>query len=338
MKLYSIITAAALPALIFLAGCAGSYEHTLNFNPGEPIRIAVLPFVQVNSDGTVVEEDANLLIDKVVLLSSEQKLTPAQFMQGLVQSELSKASLDVITPVVVDSELIHSGYGREGTNPIAIDARRVLAADPKMLCSKILACDAVLYGRVTRWDRSYYGIESVATIALKLTLVSAKNNQVLYEITAEDSETRGVTKGPTGFSNLVIEPLKGLDNEIIHNLGREVADRAIAPLENRGRPEVLNSAPPAIIASGHDAHTGSIAQSGKLVVVAFGSPGQAASFSVGNVARDIPMIERAPGHYIGEFIPLGSDSFANQFVVVSLKDEFARTTSQKLKAHSVSYR
>lgn len=338
MKPWPTLFAAILPALASLMGCVGSYKHTLNFNPGEPIRIAVLPFVQIDSKGEVVEEDANLLIDKVVLLSSEQKLTPAQFMQGLVQSELSKASLDVITPIVVDSELIHAGFGRDGTNPVTIDARKVLAADPKMLCSKILACDAVLYGRVTRWDRSYYGIESVATIALKLTLVSAKNGQVLYEIAAEDSESRGVTKGPTGFSNLVIEPLKGLDNEIIQNLGREVADRAIVPLENRGRPEVVNTAPPAIIASGHDAFSGSIAQSGKLVVVAFGSPGQAASFSVGNVARGIPMIERAPGHYIGEFIPLSGDSFSSQFVVVSIRDEFGRTTSQKLAAKTVSFR
>ena len=324
--------------LLVAAGCSARYEHKLNFNPSEPIRIAVLPFAQTDAEGKLVQEDENILIDNVGLISSKDKETPAEFMQGLIQSELANASLDVIAPIVVESDLIHNGYGTPGTQPLKMDLAKVFAKDPKTICSKILSCDAVLYGKVTRWDRSYYGIQSVATIALNLKLVSAKNNQVLYEIDAQDSESRGITKGPTGFSNLVIEPLKGLDNEIIHNLGREVADKAIEPLSHRDRPEFLKTAPPAIIASGHDATTGSIQRGGKLVVIAFGSPGQVATFSVGNVVTGVPMLERVHGHYIGEFIPLSSDSFSDQYVVVSFKDEFGRTTSQKLTKSAVSYR
>jgi|688.fasta_scaffold02333_18 hypothetical protein len=328
----SILFAAAL------AGCQATYKHTLNFNPSEPIRIAVLPFAQVDSDGTLTRADESLLIDSVGLVSSKQRETPAEFMQSLIQSELSNASLDVITPAIVQADLLHYGYATPGSNPVTIDLQRVFAADPREICTKVLSCDAVMYGKVTRWDRSYYGIQSVATVAINLKLVSAKTGKLMYEIDAEDSESRGISKGPTGFSNLALEPIKGLDNEIIQDLARDVADKAILPLSSRSRPEFLKTAPPAIIASGHDARGGIIGSKDKVVVIAFGSPGQSATFSVGNVALNIPMLERAPGHYIGEYVPLPEDSLSSQYVVVSLKDEFGRSTSQKLAKTPISSR
>ncbi len=328
----------ALAAALLAAGCQASYKHTLNFNPSEPLRIAVLPFAQVDSDGNLVRADESLLIDSVALISSRQRETPAQFMQSLVQSELSNASLDVITPAIVEADLLHNGFSTREGSGVTVDLNKLFATDAQTLCGKMLACDAVMYGKVTRWDRSYYGIQSVATVAIRLTLVSAKGNKVLYDIEAQDADSRGITKGPTGFSNLAIEPLRGLDSAIIQNLARDVADKAIEPLSSRGRPEFLKAAPPFIIASGHDAFEGRIPEGGKVVVVAFGSPKQIATFSVGHIASGIPMLERAPGHYVGEFIPLSSDSFADQHIVVSLMDEFRRTTSQKLSRSAVSYR
>jgi hypothetical protein len=320
------------------AGCAGSYKpKTLDFNPSEPIRIAVLPFAQIGEDGQLTRVDETLLIDNVGVVSSKLKQTPAQFVQGLTQSKLSQASLDVIPPALVDAELIHAGFGVSGSNPVQMDLAKVFAADPTYICTKILSCDAVLYGKVTDWDRSYYGIQAVAAVGLNVKLVSARTKKVLYEIDARDSDSRGITKGATGFSDLVLEPLKGLDNEIITDLARDVVAKVIEPLSNRSRPEFLSTAAPYIIASAHDAHTGRIAKNGRLTVVAFGSPGQTASFDVGTVALGVPLVERAPGHYIGEFIPLTSDSFVKATVTVALRDQFGRITTQKLAKTAVSY-
>ena len=55
----------SLSVAALFCGCQATYRHTLNFNPSEPIRIAVLPFAQVDSDGKLVQEDENLLIDSV---------------------------------------------------------------------------------------------------------------------------------------------------------------------------------------------------------------------------------------------------------------------------------
>jgi len=323
---------------VIASGCSGSYKpKTLDFNPSEPIRIAVLPFAQVGPDGQLTRVDENLLIDNVGVVSSKLKQTPAQFVQSLTQSRLAQASLDVIPPALVDAELIHAGFGVSGSNPVTMDLAKVFAADPTLICTKILSCDAVLYGKVTNWDRSYYGIQAVATVGLNVKLVSARTKKVLYEIYAKDSDSRGITKGATGFSDLVLEPLKGLDNEIITDLARDVVAKVIEPLSNRSRPEFLATAAPYIIASAHDALSGRIAKNSTLTVVAFGTPGQTGSFDVGTVAQGVPLVERAPGHYIGEFIPLKNDSFQNVSVTVALRDQFGRVTTQKLAKTPVSY-
>lgn len=326
-----------LSLCVVLSACGGSFHSEVRFNPAEPIRIAVLPFTQVDDSGNAIEADPNMLIDNVGLVSSKLKQTPAQFMQGLVQSELSRVSLDVVPPGIVEAMLLHGLYAVPGTKPSRLDVPKVLQADPAQLCAKVLPCDAVLYGRVTEWSRSYYGIQSVATVGIDLKLVSARTGKVLFESQAKDSDSRGLTKGPTGFSNLVIEPIQGLDNKIISDLARSVATKAAAPLSGRSRPEFLNAPAPVILASAHSAPQGQIPAGGRLVVVVYGTAGHTGSFSVGSTIQGVPLVERTKGHYVGEFIPLPSDSFSKALVTVSLRDTAGRVTEQSLDLRPVSY-
>jgi hypothetical protein len=329
----SLITTArgiAMGIALLFTGCSGTFKSSVNFNPTQPIRIAVLPFVQVDENGEFAQVDENLLIDDVSLVSSKLKETPAKFVQNLVQSELSKATLDVLTPAVVEADLLHRGFDKEGVQPVQIDFKKVFEAPPATLCKDVLTCDAVLYGRVTKWDRSYYGIQANATVALDLKLVSAKDGKILFESSADDSEGRGLSKGPTGYGSLVLEPLKGLDNGIITDLAREVVQKAVKPIFVKNRPEFLTSPPPAIIAAAHNSQSGVITKTEKLTVVALGSPGSSASFSIGSAIQGVPMVERGTGHYLGEYYPLATDVFDSQKVAVSLRDQFGRVTVQKL--------
>ena len=324
--------------VVALSGCAGSYTHTLNFNPSEPIRIAVLPFAQVDEKGALVRADENLLIDNVSLVSSQLKQTPAQFVQTEVQTELSKASLDVLTPAIVEAALIHNGFTVPGTKPVELDLAKVFAADPNEICTKLLSCDAVLYGKVLKWDRSYYGVQSVSTVAIDLRIISARNKKVLFATTAQDSDSRGITKGPTGFSNIVLEPIKGLDNSIITALADDVVEKSIRPLRRDAKPEFLQVAPPAVIGAAHNGENGRIRPGGKLTVVALGSPSQTGTFSIGTAVVDIPLVERSPAHYVGEYIPLPAERFDEQRVTVSLQDEAGRVTRLPLGGPGLSYR
>lgn len=340
----NVIRQLALFTALFASGCAGKYRHTIDLDPNEPLRVAVLPFVQTNSAGELVTADGKLLLDNVPVLSAELKENPPELVQRLVAKNLESSNLEVVSPVLVERRLSHSSF-RDQKGP-GFSLKQMLQADPRALC-ELLSCDALLYGKVTRWDRSYYIAQSINTVGVELKMVSARTGRTIFSATAEDSDSRGLTKGPTGFSSLVIEPIRGLDSAIIEELAGSVVKRALSPLVqapsasssyppgNSGKqPERLP--PPSIMASAHDSISGVVTTQHPLTVLALGSPGMAASFSVGAAVENIPMTERDPGHYIGEFYPLPTDSFRNQHITVYLSDAYGRTTSQRVARGQLS--
>ncbi len=327
--LYNFISAATI---IFLTACSGKYKSKLDFSASESIRVAVLPFIQVNEKNETIEPDHEFLIDKVSTSLSE---TPSVYVKKLVQNELRSSGLDILPSALIEANLSHKGFD-DMTKLPPIDVDKANKASATQLCSEVFSCDAVLYGKITRWSRSYYGIQSVNTVGIDIKLVSAKDGRVMFSSSAEDSDSRGISKGPTGFSDLVIAPLEGLDNKIIIDLARKVVKKMVSPLMVENRPEFLDSFAPAIYASAHDASAGSIKRKIPLTVLAFGSPNDTASFSIGNVIENIPMVEKDKGHYIGKYFPLPSDTFSNQSIYVALTDEFGRATRQKISTATVS--
>lgn len=331
----SVLSAALLGVLVFASGCAGSFKHQVDFNTRESLRVAVMPFVQLDSDGQMLQDDGKLLVDKVALVSQEQKDRPTDAVRKLVQAEISRTTaLDLLVPVLVDIELPHHGFGLPDGNP---DLKKLYNAPPSEVCHRFLDCDAVLYGYIKKWDRSYYGVQTINTVSLELKLVSAKDNRILFSSTAEDTDSRGISKGPTGYTSIVLEPIKGLDSDIIAKLAEDMVRKMLQPLSVQQRDQMLKDPPPAIFATAHDASAeGGVKPGGPLVVVMFGSSKQVASFSIGHVIEDVPMIEHTEGHYVGEFYPLPSDGFNAEQVVVKLQDQYGRSSQQTIQRGPVS--
>jgi hypothetical protein len=315
-----------------LTACSGSYTHTLSFDPKQPIRVAVVPFAQVDAAGAIVDDDGSLLVDGVPLLSEEVKEKPTDIVQKIVQRELRETNLDILAPYLISVELPHHGFG----NPDgSFDLERIHSEHPSQICIHSLDCDSVLYGTITEWDRAYYGLQSVNSVAISLVLKDARTGLVLFSAKAKDSESRGLTKGPTGYTSIVLEPIKGLDSAIIAELAEATAKKMLAPLRAKRDPALIAAPPPAILATALDAK-GEIARNKPLIVVTLGSPGNQASFSIGRTIQNIPMQERSPGNYYGEYYPLPQDTFSNEFVTVYLRDEVARTTSRRVSTGAVS--
>ena len=320
---------ALLLVILLTTACAGTFKSDLKpgFSPSEPLRVAVLPFFRVDDKGEVVEEKEGLLIDKISVLSSELKDPPTKVIRGEVVIELAKSSFDLVSPVLIDLDLPHHGFAKEdGT----LDLKKLKATDPKDICEKFLDCDAVLIGTVPTWSRRYYGLQSVNNVGVTLDLISARDRKVLFHAEGEDSDSRGLSKGPTGLRDLFIEPIKGLDSEIIVQLSRRIIKQLIAPLERMKIIAPIATPPPSIYASSHDGIDNLLPKSRPLIVVGFGTPGQVASFSLGTTVENIPMVERSPGHYYGEYFPLPQDSFKEQPVIISLRDTFGRATTQTI--------
>lgn len=323
---------------IFLVGCS-KYQNAINYSPNDSMRVAVLPFIQVDSKGNPVTVDSSLLIDDVSVLSSQLKVSPASYVQQIVESTLGKTGLDIVSPAFVSAQLSHNGF-THGDGATEVDIKKVLDNDRKALC-ELLACDALLYGKVRRWERSYYAIQSVSSIELELTLINATNDQVLFKLNGSDADSRGLTKGPTGFSDLVLEPIRGLDNSILTDLAHKMIEKMLLPLYIENRPEYLNSAPPAIFASAHDGKIGSegtslLSPTDPLTVLIRGSTGNSAFFSIGDKIEYLPMLEQDNGHYIGRYYPLPSDDFRNQSIFVYLIDQFGKTTKQRIGTSTVT--
>ncbi len=318
-------------ASILLAGCAGRYEHALRFNPREPLRVAILPFYQVSEGRHVTATDTNTLLDDIPLLSVRLEESPAEYVKDAVETALDSSGLDLVPTGYVNTQLSHHGYRNKGVT----DFQKLLKVSPKALC-EILLCDVLLYGKVTEWDRSYYAIQSVTTVGVELMMIRANDGKVVYNAIGHDQTSRGITKIPTGLSSIVIEPILGLDNEIIKDLARNVSEKLVAPLSLKTRPEALKTAAPTILASSHDAVSGTISRNEPLTVVMLGSAGKNASFSIGKVIVDIPMNELDPGHYIGDFYPLSSDTFKGEQVTVRLGDDVGRISEQRVGVSTVT--
>ena len=211
-----------------LLGCAAKTNHTLKFNPTEPIRVAVVPFVHVDTQGNIVEPDASLFIDRISFVSSAAGSSPADLLADMTRQKLiDRTALDLLSPPLVRSELVHHGFAAPD---LTIDRAKVFNSKASDLCQHHLQCDAVLFGKVLRWDRSYYGLQAVATVGLELTLISARDNQVLFTTRGEDSDSRGITKGPTGIRDLLIAPVQGLDSKIVLDLAERLVSKLLAPL------------------------------------------------------------------------------------------------------------
>lgn len=317
--------------LVVCSACSGIYKNNVNLNLDEPIRVAVLPFLSIGEKGEISKDEARLLIDTFTLVSDEQTQTPSQIVRRQVLSELKNTSLDIVSPVLIDVELPHHGFiNSDGS----IDLEKLYKASPKDICTHLIDCDAVMYGTVKKWDRSYYGLESVSSVDLDIKIVSGRDNKELFTASAQDSEGRGISKIPTGISSIVVEPINGLNSNIIVELSNKMVHKMFLPLNLKNRPEYLESGPPVIFASAHDAPSGIIKDS--LIVVAYASENQIASFSIGSAIPSVPMFEISPGNYYGEFIPLNSENFTDQSIRVNVKDIYGRNTSQNVSGKSIS--
>lgn len=318
---------------IQFVACSGSYKHSLEYSPYEPIRVAVLPFRQIDVDGKILEEKGSLLVDEVPIISSEVADSPVSLSRKLVLAELKKTRAELVSPSLIDIDLPHRNLAYPDGR---FDLERIFQIPAKTYCTDFLDCDAVLFGTVKKWDRNYYGIQSQTEIEIELKLVSAKSEKVLFFASASDSDSRGLTKGPTGYSSLILEPLRGLDSELVEDLARRTISMMLEPLKVKIKTKGEGEEPPAIFAASHDAVNGMIAKQKPLIVLAFATPNGTASFSIGNYQKSIPMFENSPGHYIGEFWPLDSQQFEKQPVIMSIKGTNGRVTSLEIDNGFVS--
>ena len=317
----SITTLLLILFCTLTTGCSLKQTQTLTFDPTKPLRVAVLPFYQ-QEDGEFINKDTSIFLNES---KDDDEDKAPEILRELVSQELSQTNFDIVPYWKVRADLVHNNY----TLDSSFDYQKILSTSPKTLC-ELLGCDALLYGEVLSWGQSYYVAQSVSSVNLSLAMKRAQDGKVIYQTSVDNASSSGITGGPTGYTSLVLEPLKGLREGGLYQLANETVEAAIAPLVARNRPEFLDTVPPVILGSSHSAPTGTINPRTGLTVLAIGSAKKQAYFSIGDRILNIPMIEIEEGHYRGHYFPLPGESFHDEVVTITLNDRFGRSADKPI--------
>jgi len=319
---------------ILMTSCSQSFSNKIDFNPDARLKVVVLPMVRIDETGEIIEdEESRLLVDNLSLSNITDE-TPTQISRRILISTLQATNFRLIAKELIDVDLPHQGFGLPGNK---VDYKKLYQVPANVICSRLQDCDAVLYGKVLKWDRTYYGVESIHEVAMEFKLVSARDNKVLYETIGADYETRGITKGPTGFSSIFIEPIQGLDKKITENVARNLVQQLFEPLiENEGKP--AEAPPPAIFAVGFTAENSTVTLKNPLTILVMASSKSKVFVRVQGTKIDIPLFERSPGHYSGKYYPLETDSIKTDTLKITAIDKYRQKTTLTVSGEQIAKR
>jgi hypothetical protein len=214
----------------------------------------------------------------------------------------------------VDQRLKKTGF----TDPDEINT-----LSPQKL-GKILGVDAIIYGRITHYDRTYAGIYSKVSVGAAVKMVDAKTNEFLWSGQHVQSKHQGGV--PTTPVGLIITAISTATNIRQIELLRTSDDLFRDMVKTIPGPTVAEaSRPPAIKILVHDA-VGSPKKAGDIIKVALeGDPHCAASFDIGEFKQAIEMKEIQSGFYEAKYQVQPGDNAHEAIITGYLTDERGNT-------------
>ncbi|MBI5186195.1 MAG: DUF799 family lipoprotein [Nitrospinae bacterium] len=213
---------------IFIAslfmGCAGaknaiiSGNMTGNVKDPKILRIAILPFETAHGGQ---EENSEYLRKQVFI-------------------NLKKGGYNLVERFVVDGALKKNDWNYPYLKEVA----------PQRL-GEALGADAIIYGKVSCWDKSYLAVHSSITIGSGIKLVDARSGEILWESDYKRTDFDGLFKVPTGITSAALSPILFITKkENQFRLANDVAREMVSYLVD---PKKIDSPPhfkkPVLIAS-----------------------------------------------------------------------------------------
>ncbi len=277
-------------------------------------RVAVMPFRSSAPAEGFLESSLAPVGQLLSLEVGGEGLPARQGVAALMRRDiitwLSLGSFEVVEPWVSDTQLAHRGL-----DPARLGDRRHAAE-----VARILGVDGLVYGDVSRWNRSYYVLQSTAEVALQLELVEGTSGRSLFWTERSESLGSGLTGGPTGFVSAATEPLAGLRASQLQELTRSVVRHAAIDL-NGGEVGVAAGgelAPRLSFVALARPHEGAFAAGERVEVIAVGTPDCDVRFDLGRLRTGVPMrqVARHPdprgerATYIGSYVVQPADAAA----------------------------
>ncbi|MDP2786527.1 MAG: tetratricopeptide repeat protein [Pseudomonadota bacterium] len=207
---------------------------------------------------------------------------------------------------------------------LALDRDTKLSSDAKdktgyqSLCQS-LGCDGVITGRVLDFRKIFAGLYSELAVSAEISLINANTGEVV--LTRKENVTfreGGFSLSPIGLALSAMSAALNLRDiqrvRLVSELGYTFAKSIPDPLGGS-----TGSSGPAIQGMLSNASESPFGL-GKVITVAIQADGNgSAVFDIGNYRRALPMIEKTPGLYVGEYRIQDGDAVRQSPLVATLR-------------------
>ncbi|MEE9164714.1 MAG: GNA1162 family protein [Nitrospinota bacterium] len=134
---------------------------------------------------------------KLAILPLNGKIEGAEFFREALHAALMDTEMNISEKFVVDGIIKKNGWNT---------SEKLFAIPPQKL-GEAFGADALLYGKVTKWNKYYAVIHSTLVVGLELKLVDARTGELLWRGQQVDKEFEGLIKVPTGIISAIVNPL-----------------------------------------------------------------------------------------------------------------------------------
>jgi cell division septation protein DedD len=141
---------------------------------------------------------------KLAILPLNGEIEGAEFFREALHAALMDTEMNISEKFVVDGVIKKNGWNT---------SEKLFAIPPQKL-GEALGADALLYGKVTKWNKYYAIIHSTLVAGLELKLVDTRTGELLWRGQRVDREFEGLIKIPTGIIRSIVDPISGIISTI----------------------------------------------------------------------------------------------------------------------------
>ncbi|MCK4389870.1 MAG: DUF799 family lipoprotein [Desulfobacterales bacterium] len=205
-----------------------------------------------------------------------------------------------------------------------LSRQKYLDVNPSEL-GRLLNADALIYGKITTFDRLMMGVYSEVTISASLKMLDCASGEVLWKA-CHSAKHRGGGPPTSIFSiipNVIFATLNIRDIELLRvadDLSRDLVETIPAPAVS----DVLKA--PQIKLVAHDSGNRPRKAGDTIDVVLIGEPGHIATFDIAGFKQGIPMHEGPEGSYNGIYKVFPGENIQEALVIGRLTDGKGNTS------------
>jgi TolA-binding protein len=292
--------------LVFLSACRGGInknidsvqgkiEHKIptenlfiapDYNKDKPLSVAILPFENLTE-----EKEAS------------------ELLQRLFYNNFSSLAYK-------DVELTYIHAKLPNFNP-----KNIFENTELKQTGELLGADALIIGRVDKFETFYAGVYSSFTVSAELKMIDVESQRVLWSVKDKEVQRSGsIPTTPIGA--IITAASSALDLSRYHlittiNKLCQSTVETIPPsanLKGKSFPKISNLV--------HNGVNRILKKGERLEVGVEGTGGLSATFSIAPWKTTIQMQEKTPGTYIGSYIVRPKDTISDGVVVVRLTDSW----------------